>query len=187
MSDTRELTAWEEIGGAARRELSPPVAASLPVAARRNDTRDLVPVSREEFFVEVAPCLTLAAGVGMSQEDQDAWLEAAYQALEGIPIALLERGAAAAMKTADHPSKIVPAITAAIDEDWRWRREHRQSVRPPAIEGPRQPRSVGALMDARGKPMTQAEADALNAHLERLGSPSRYRPDGTKYRMESVS
>lgn len=163
--------------------MSAPVAASLPVEIRRTDTRDLVPVSRDEFFTAVAPCLTLAAGVGMSQDDQDAWLEAAYQALDGIPIALLERGAAAAMKSADHPSKIVPAIIAEVEETWNWRKEHRVTSRPPMISGPRPPRSASALMDARGKPMTDAETDTLNAHLELLGSPARYRSDGSKFQQ----
>lgn len=64
----------------------------------------------------------------MSKDDQRAWLEAAFTALEGIPIGLLERGAKTAMATADHPSKIVPAIMKAVDADWEWRRKN--SVAP---------------------------------------------------------
>lgn len=131
-----DLTPWEDIGGTARRELSPPAAGSLPVEVRRRDIRDLVPVSRDEFFASVAPCLTLAAGVGMSPDDQDAWMEAAYQALDGIPIALLERGAEAAMRSADHPSKIIPAIMAEIGESWRWRREYRASTSAQPVAEP---------------------------------------------------
>jgi hypothetical protein len=113
----------------------------------------------------------------MSQPDQDAWFEAAFIALAGIPIGLLRRGVKVAMLKADHPSKIIPAISAEIDDSWKWRRENRP-VR--AIRGPARPRSAAALMDARGKPMTEAEADTLNAHLEWLGSPARYRADGSK-------
>lgn len=143
------------------------------------DVHDLTPVDRGEFFEAVAPCLTLAAGVGMSQADQDAWLEAAFQALEGIPIALLHRGARAAMHKAEHPSKIIPAITAEIGDAWRWRRENPASA--PQIAGPRPSRTASALMDARGKPMSEEETGILNAHLEWLGSPVRYRADGSKH------
>lgn len=84
---------------------------------------DLVPVSRSEFAAELAPCLSLTAPAGMTGEAQQAWYAAAYRALDGIPIALLKRGAAAAMLKADHPAKIVPAIIKEIDADWAWRRK----------------------------------------------------------------
>jgi hypothetical protein len=91
---------------------------------------DLIPVSRAEFANELAPCLALASGIGMSKEDQRVWLNAAYRALDGIPIALLKRGCDAAMKTADHPSKIVPAITAEVQDDWKWRKRHGRPYSP---------------------------------------------------------
>jgi hypothetical protein len=89
------------------------------------DIGDLVPVSRAEFAAELTPCLALTSGVGMGGEEQTTWLRAAYKALDGIPIGLLKRGAAAAMKKADHPSKIVPAIMAEVEQAWDWRRRHR--------------------------------------------------------------
>lgn len=180
-----EQTAWEDIGGAVRRESSLPVRASRrALEARATDIHDLEPVDRSEFFAEVGPCLALTMGVGMSPGDQDAWLEAAFIALDGIPIGLLRRGVRAAMLNADHPSKIIPAIMAEIGANWTWRREHRPAQ--PMIEGPRPPRGVQALMDARGKPMTDAETNALNAHLERIGSPARYYPDGSKLTGEAA-
>lgn len=93
-----------------------------------SDINDLVPVSPEEFANEVTPCLSLASGVGMSRQDQRVWLNAAYRALDGIPIALLKRGCDTAMKTADHPSKIVPAIIGAVQSDWDWRKSHRRPL-----------------------------------------------------------
>jgi hypothetical protein len=182
-------TAWEEIGGTvpARRESSLPAAISSggTLEQRLSNIHDLWPVSRDEFYVEVAPCLSLTGGVGMSQADQRAWLEAAYLALEGIPIALLRRGAKAALLKADHPSKIIPTITAEIGEDWRWRREYRPpEPAPPLVEVPRGPRSASALMDARGKPMTDEETEILNAHLESLGSPVRYSSDGSRHELD---
>lgn len=92
---------------------------------------DLIPVSRTEFAAELTPCLALTSGIGMTSEDQRTWLNAAYKALDGIPIALLKRGADAAMRKADHPSKIVPAITAEIGDNWARRRDIASKV-PPA-------------------------------------------------------
>lgn len=85
---------------------------------------DLIPVNRAEFAIELTPCLALVGGIGMGAEDRREWLNAAFRALDGIPIALLKRGAAAAMVTADHPSKIIPAIMAEVSRDWDWRRRN---------------------------------------------------------------
>ncbi|WP_259384331.1 hypothetical protein, partial [Bacillus thuringiensis] len=100
---------------------SPSMLPSL--SSRMADHKDLTPVSRAEFAAELVPCLALSVGVGMSEEDRKTWLNAAYKALDGIPIALLKRGAQAALMRADHPSKIVPIITKEIGEDWAWRRK----------------------------------------------------------------
>lgn len=117
------------------------------------DPTDLVPVNRAEFAAEMAPCLALVAPVGMDGEAQRAWLNAAFKALDGIPIALLKRGTAAAMVQADHPAKIVPAIRREIGESWDWRRKHRAETRPAAADvAPRhrpsrdEAREVGGLM-----------------------------------------
>jgi len=94
------------------------------------DINDLDPVSRAEFANEMTPCLALTSGVGMTAADQRVWLSAAYRALDGIPIALLKRGCDAAMKTADHPSKIVPTIIKEIRADWDWRKKFAKPTRP---------------------------------------------------------
>lgn len=185
MDDQHELSAWQEITG----HRSPVVAERLtrPCASLREaDPTDLVPVSRAEFAALISPCLQLVAPVGMDEESQATWIEAAFVALEDIPIGPLKRGCAAALRTADHPSKIVPAIWEEAGADWEWRkkvyREDRLCLPPP----PRK-RSVGALMDRRpGSPMTEEETADLNAHLERLGATARYRPDGSKYRVDAA-
>lgn len=46
----------------------------------------------------------------------------AWATLKGVPGDLLERGCAAARRSADHPSKVVPAIFAEIDAAWRARK-----------------------------------------------------------------
>lgn len=132
MDHATERTAWQETTGVVpHQRASSPLAQSsfrAPAEIRRTDFTDITPVDRGEFFAAVGPCLALTGGVGMSKDDQRAWLEAAFTALDGIPIALLERGAKAALATADHPSKIVPAIMKAITEDWERRRRY---VAPP--------------------------------------------------------
>ncbi|KQN12018.1 hypothetical protein [Sphingomonas sp. Leaf28] len=86
------------------------------------DYRDLKPASDDQFITTLLPCLQLVAPVGMDEDSQDTWFEAARIALDGIPIGLLQRGAEAAMQKADHPSKVVPAIMAEISEAWARRK-----------------------------------------------------------------
>lgn len=101
---------------------------------------DLTPVDRAEFAEALTPCLSLVGGIGMASDERRTWLNAAFKALDGIPIALLKRGAQAALMRADHPSKIVPIITAEIGEAWDRRRRSAQwqppqpSLPPPAKE-----------------------------------------------------
>lgn len=69
----------------------------------------------QQFITILMPCLALVAPVGMSLETQDAWLEAATLALADVPLNMLRRGAAVAMKAVDHHSKIVPAILGEVN------------------------------------------------------------------------
>lgn len=181
MDDKDKPTAWEDINPPARRESSLPAAPSsrAALAVRHNDICDLEPVDRAEFFAEVAPCLTLAAGVGMSRDDQDAWLEAAFKALAGIPIGLLARGAKAAMQSADHPSKIIPAITAAIGDSWEWRKNYRPRPQELAPTVPPERRIERA--------MTPDQIEEWNAIMARAGASTRYRPDGSRYEAETAT
>jgi hypothetical protein len=134
MGNETELTAWQEIEAVvpSRRASCPQVQGSYraPVEVRRTDFTDVTPVDRAEFFAAVGPCLALTGGVGMSESDQRAWLEAAYVAIEGMPIGLLERGAKAALARADHPSKIIPAIMKEVGEAWERRKANAAARRP---------------------------------------------------------
>lgn len=124
-----------------------------PVSQREGDPFDVVAVDRREFIPVVLPCLQLVAPVGMSGEEQDLWFEAAFKALDGIPIGLLKRGAMHAMRVADHHSKIVPAINKEVGESWDRRRRNAAPLVHPALvdrshkKSERQERpEVGALM-----------------------------------------
>lgn len=68
------------------------------------------PASLPEFITALTPCLQLCAPVGMTVEDRDTWFDAAYMAVGHLPADVLRKAAIRAMQTADHPSKIVPAI-----------------------------------------------------------------------------
>lgn len=121
----------------------------------------------------------------MTEEARAEWLAVAWNTLGHLPADLLARGARKARETSDHPSKIVPAILRETQDMLDWRREHRALTPPPQITGPRPPRSIDQLMRDRGQPMTEAETEAMNKHLEWGGSPFRYAQDGTRFRLEA--
>lgn len=74
----------------------------------------------------LTPCLALVGGTGMTSVARTEWLMAARHALGDIPADLLARGAKAASLVADHPSKIVPAINAAIRDELGYRQRARR-------------------------------------------------------------
>ena len=109
MDGEAEPSVWQETTGHLR-----PVEggrSTLPSPSSRTATEP-TRIDRAAFAAELTPCLALSSGVGMSGDDRREWLNAAYKAIGHYPLDLLKRGAAEALRTADHPSKIVPAITA---------------------------------------------------------------------------
>jgi hypothetical protein len=119
MDNGTELTAWQEIGAV------PASSTQRSLQCRISDITDTDPCSPAEIIGELTPLLALVAPTGMDTQARRVWFNAAVRALEGIPILLLRRGVEAATAKADHPSKIVPTILAAIKDDWAWRREYR--------------------------------------------------------------
>lgn len=169
---TDELTAWEDINPGM--VLAPP--PGLPT--EYSDPRH--PASAETFRNELTACLALVAPVGMSEEARGEWLAVAWETLSDLPPDILAVGCKKARETCDHPSKIVPTIVAET-ADWMIIRSAPAYADPPMmIAGPIRPRSVGVLMDSRGKPMSDEETGMLNEYLEKLDSPARYRADGSK-------
>lgn len=81
--------------------------------------------TQDDFRRELTSCLVLCAPSGMSGEDRKEWLRVAWATLADIPADLLAIGCAAARKSADHPAKIVPAVTAAIGALWDQRKGRR--------------------------------------------------------------
>lgn len=123
MEDEQE-TAWQALGNL-------PVARSgQSLTSFRMDAENETE-RRRQFGIAVGPCLSLASGVGMARDDQRVWMNAAFKALAEYPMDLIEKGALEAMKIADHPSKIVPAIISAISEDLSFRRRTAHLPPPP--------------------------------------------------------
>jgi hypothetical protein len=134
------------------------------------------------FRNELTACLALTAPAGMTEEARRDWLTVAWQSLRDIPPHILRVGTAKARLTCDHPSKIVPTIVAETAEMIRWNRESRAESDALRIAGPPKKKHV---MDRRGEPMSEAETAELNDILEKLGATARYRPDGSRYLVES--
>lgn len=85
----------------------------------------------------LTPMLALTGGIGMTEDNRVEWLKAAGMALAHLPADLLKHGAKAAMRTADHPSKIVPTIIAATEDDYDARkRQVRDIAEHEALFGP---------------------------------------------------
>jgi hypothetical protein len=97
--DSNEPTAWEEI--------NPTTALARQPA---QPCGYLAPATSTQFRDELTACLVLVAPVGMTEEAKAEWLAIAWQTVRDLPADLLSAGCAEARKTADHPSKIVPAI-----------------------------------------------------------------------------
>lgn len=118
------------------------------------DITNVTPADAGEFITILTPCLQLVAPVGMSLDDRDTWFEAAMLALADVPADLLQRGALVAMKEADHPAKIVPAIMREVGDSLAARRRNVQMGARVKSEAP-------ALPAPGGEQPTAAEIDAI--------------------------
>lgn len=132
--EDREPTAWEETTG----QIVPFRRSSDGLTERLTDTRPSGddPRTRGRFAIAIGRCLALVAPVGMSEDAREVWIDAAFTALRHLPISVIENGAREAIKTADHPSKIVPAIIAATKDDMAWRRRMSPRPQPEALPAP---------------------------------------------------
>lgn len=98
----------------------------------------LEPATREEFAVELTACLALVVPVGMTEESRREWLSVAWQTLRHLPGDLLSSGCIDARKTADHPSKIVPAIIGYAEHRYQDRKRIDRDY-PLALPEPERP------------------------------------------------
>jgi hypothetical protein len=103
----------------------------LPCKSSADDARTV-------FRNELTACLTLTAPVGMNEEARRDWFAVAWDTLKDIPPDDLARAARMARQTCDHPSKIVPAIVAAVDGFRPWEKitRSRPIYDQPQLESP---------------------------------------------------
>lgn len=149
--ETERPSVWAEtVGQVARRAEG--ARRSTPLNA---GSHAVLP-SEQEFISIITPCFSLVAPVGMTGEAQDIWLESATIALADIPVDLLRAGTKAAMSTADHPSKIVPAIIKEVD---RLRASHNRTASNRVWEGADNAPNV--LPAPGGERPTSDEVDAI--------------------------
>jgi hypothetical protein len=145
-----DLTPWEEI--------NPPMA-SAPLPERRlPSSAPLAAAPSDQFRDELTACLALVVPSGMEESARREWLLVAWKTLSHLPTDLLKRGCDRARKTADHPSKIVPAILREVQDDLERRRERINSEPEVRLIGGPRTRSVSALRDRRGGPGPMTEA-----------------------------
>ena len=174
MEDGNEPTAWEEINPAASGRLPALASEHFPTLPDR-----LIPASPDEMQAELTACLALCGASGMNEDARCEWLRAARLTLEGIPGDLLAQGCRKARATCDHPSKIVPAIMADVEQQWGWRRDARRRESAPQTI-PRERR-----IEAPNN-LTPAETEELNQILARAGARTRYRVDGSRYQVDKA-
>lgn len=143
--DSGNLTAWEETGAVRPSERFTTSSIELPI-----DTKPCTDADRGRFANALGQCLALVAPMGMGQVERRTWMEAAFASLRHLPMDVIEKGAKSACKTADHPSKLIPAIIAVAEPEMAWRRR----VKAPAP-------AEAALPAPGGERPTSAEVDAI--------------------------
>lgn len=140
----------------------------------------LQPATSDQFAAELTSCLALVVPVGMSEEARREWLAVAWATLKHLPPDLLSVACQEARKSCDHPSKIVPAITAYAEprlRDRKWM--EREFPSTPALPAP----SKKSPYDRRGEPMSAEDTEALNLYLKSAGSCFRYKESGERYKV----
>lgn len=110
-ADDADLTRWL---GPRERQILPAAIVDAQMA--------LSPAPADDVLRELSLCLDLVAPTGMTTDDRDDWLTAAGETLFGIPTDLLAVAAFQARQSADHPSKVVPAIMAVAKGPWTSRK-----------------------------------------------------------------
>ena len=112
-----KMDVWEETTGTPR-QAKLAASQSAPCSEQRSAlelrVRDLEtkvePATPYQVMTELGACLTLAVPSGMTEDDRANWLTVAAMEVRDIPSSYFAQACKHARRTADHPSKIVPAI-----------------------------------------------------------------------------
>ena len=124
--------------------------------------------------------LALVAPSSMTADQQELWLCAAVDALQGIRASEVRSVSAEVRRSVTRHNQIVPEIARLVAED-RSRQSRIREITRPLIEGP-PPKKHIAERD-RSK-FTSNDWAELNEYLEKMGAKARYRPDGSRYFVE---
>jgi len=136
-----------------------------------------------DLTIELAKMLSLVAPSSMTAEQQEIWLRAALDSLDGIRASEVRDVSLEVRRSVTRHNQIVPEISRLVAEK-RARRASINEAAPPANALPAfRKRDV---MDRRGEAMTDEDTAELNERLERLGAKARYRPDGSRYFVEAA-
>ena len=128
--------------------------------------------------IELAKMLTLVAPVTMSTEQQEIWLRAAIDSLDGIrPREVIAVSQEVRANVIRH-SQIIPKIRELVAANRARETRINQAALPPPTHRETYYRD---MLTHRGKPMSVEDTAELNRQLARLGATKRYRPDGSKY------
>lgn len=126
---------------------------------------------------ELAKMLGLVAPVTMTTDQQTVWIASAVDALADIRASEVAEVSMEVRRTVTRPSQIVPEIAKLVGER-RARSRRIAELDPPKDALPPPPKHI---MDRDRKNFTAEDWAELSAHLEKMGSPVRYRADGSKY------
>lgn len=131
-----------------------------------------------ELLAELAKMLALVAPITMTAEQQEIWLRAAVDSLEGIWPREVAAVSQEVRGCVTRQAQIVPKIRELVSAN----RAHESRIRQIALPPPEHRETYYRDMLAhRGKPMSIEDTAELNRQLAMLGATKRYRPDGSKF------
>jgi hypothetical protein len=127
--------------------------------------------------------LALVAPSSMTADQQEMWLCAAVDALQGIYASEVREVSAEVRRSVIRHNQIIPEIAKLVAE------KRARSLRISELEHDlRTAKAIRVpVMDRRGKPMSEEDTAELNQILENMGATARYRPDGSRYLIDSSS
>jgi hypothetical protein len=111
----------------------------------------------------------------MTAEQQELWLCAAVDALQGIRAGEVREVSAEVRRLVTRHNQIVPEVAKLVAD----RRKHQSKMRE--YDQPALPPVKRHIADRSRESFTAEDWAELNDYLERMGATARYRPDGSRY------
>lgn len=121
--------------------------------------------------------LGLVAPITMTADQQTIWLASAVDALAGISAREVADVSMEVRRSVTRPSQIVPEIARLVAEHRSRSARIAELTERPSDALPPPPKHI---MDRDRSRFKAADWMELNDYLEKMGSPVRYQPDGTR-------